>query len=108
MFFFIGGLSPRVKKLNGPPGVCPRCGAVALCRVRVDHYLSLFFIPFFPVRKGQPELICESCGLEIPESNHQGGSPEDRHSRSGPACPGCGRPLAPEFRFCPFCGRSLN
>lgn len=108
MFFFIGGLSPRVRKLNGPPGICPRCGAVSLCQVRVDHYLSLFFVPVFPVRKGQPELICKDCGLEILEPNLQAGSPGDRPSRPGSVCPGCARPLTPEFRYCPFCGRSLK
>ncbi len=108
MFFLIGGIAPRVKKLDEQAGICPRCGTAALYRARVDHYLSLFFIPLFPVSKGQPGLRCENCGLEMPEQNIRTGTTEEQNSEAGPVCPGCHRPVASEFRFCPYCGRSLN
>ncbi len=105
MFFFIGGISPRIKKLDDLPGICPRCGQAALRRVRVDHYLGLFFIPLFPVKKGRTVRLCENCGLEIPEDAPTQASYDTRLAGT---CPGCGQKLAPEFRFCPYCGRSLN
>ncbi|RFT16546.1 MAG: hypothetical protein OP8BY_1724 [Candidatus Saccharicenans subterraneus] len=108
MFFFIGGISPRIKKLDELPGICPRCGLSTLFRVRIDHYLNLFFIPLFPVKKGRPVKLCENCGLEISEHDTRPHRPEGRDSKATGTCPACGRHLEPGFRFCPYCGRSLN
>lgn len=108
MFFFIGGISPRIKKLVELPGICPRCGLSTLYLVRLDHYLHLFFIPLFPVKKGRAVRLCENCGLEISEQDTWTSRPEDMNSRAAGTCPGCGRLLEPGFRFCPYCGRPLN
>ncbi|MGB4704788.1 MAG: zinc ribbon domain-containing protein [Candidatus Saccharicenans sp.] len=106
MFFFIGGITPKIKKVAELPESCPGCGQSSLYLVRIDHYLNLFFIPLFPVRKGKPFRLCEKCGLEMPDEALSQFE-ESKISFTG-FCPGCGRTVRPEYRFCPFCGRSLN
>jgi hypothetical protein len=87
---FIAGVSPKTKILDANPRRCPRCGLPGARLKRVDHYLTLFFIPLFPIRKGEPFLGCDRCeGIERPE---------------GLSCAKCGKALRPEFKFCPFCG----
>lgn len=108
MFFFIGGISPRIKKLDELPGICPRCGLSTLFKVRIDHYLSLFFIPLFPVKKGRPVRLCENCGMEIPEPGTYPPRPVGQDFQETGTCPACGRHLSVSFRFCPYCGRPLN
>ena len=105
MFFFIGGITPKVRKLDELPRVCLRCGHHSFFRIRIDHYLNLFFIPLFPVKKGKPFFSCENCGLEsISETQDK---PYD-FTRQNELCPDCGARLEKDFSFCPYCGRSLN
>jgi predicted RNA-binding Zn-ribbon protein involved in translation (DUF1610 family) len=110
MFFFIGGITPKIKKLEEIPSVCPRCGLTTLYRIRIDHYLNLFFIPICPVKKGRPVQLCENCGLEIPAEVPAAWPAADQHfaGNKGLRCRGCGRQLEPGFRFCPYCGQALN
>jgi predicted amidophosphoribosyltransferase len=78
------------------------CGLHQAYYHRVDHYLSLFFIPVWRVKKGTPVLMCDRC-----KQNVEG----IRADSSGPAsslrqtCGHCGREIDPEFRFCPHCGK---
>jgi len=65
MFFFIGGIGPRTVTLDKQARICPECGRLALYHKRIDHYLSLFFIPVFPVKRGEPFLSCEGCGASF-------------------------------------------
>jgi rubrerythrin len=72
----------------------------------VDHYLSLFFIPLFPVKKGTPILSCENCQAAFDEAGGPmdiGGFPEPKPSQ----CPSCKRPVKPNYSFCPFCGKPM-
>ncbi|MGQ9800808.1 MAG: zinc ribbon domain-containing protein [Candidatus Saccharicenans sp.] len=110
MFFLIGGITPRIKKLEETPAVCPRCGLNTFYRVRIDHYLHLFFIPICPVKKSHPGQLCENCGLEIPATSPGSWTPagEDSTGNKKPLCPGCGRQLEFGYRFCPYCGRALR
>ncbi|SPF39937.1 hypothetical protein SBDP1_280015 [Syntrophobacter sp. SbD1] len=62
MFFLIGGVQPKSVTVDETPRICPGCGLAQARLKRVDHYLSLFFIPLFPVKKGDPVLICDRCG----------------------------------------------
>jgi RNA polymerase subunit RPABC4/transcription elongation factor Spt4 len=88
---FIAGLTPKTRILDDNPRRCPRCGLSGARLKRVDHYLTLFFIPVFPIRKGEPFVACDRCeGIAPP-----GG---------GRTCAKCGKDLRPDFRFCPFCG----
>jgi rubredoxin len=83
------------------------------CRaVRQDHYLSLFFVPLIPVKRGEAFWQCRSCGQAFPDRQGQPGQGEPggrpgRALRPPGRCPGCGRRVEPEFSYCPYCGRRL-
>lgn len=104
MFFFIAGIQPRTIDLGEQPRMCPACGLARAKRKRVDHYLSLFFLPLLPVKKGAPFLACEACGRTFPDQ--QGGGYPGALSKPR-TCPNCGGVIETDFRFCPFCGRAL-
>jgi hypothetical protein len=101
MFFFIGGVQPKTVTLDETPRLCPACGLAQARLKRVDHYLSVFFIPLFPVKRGVPAVICDRCGTV--SSPDQGfGPPPSRFDKS--MCSRCGYPLEATFQFCPTCG----
>jgi hypothetical protein len=72
MFFFIGGVGPRTITLGGQVRICPNCGRPSLYLKRIDHYLSLFFIPLFRVKRGELFLSCEACGASFNEHGGPG------------------------------------
>lgn len=101
--FLIAGISPRIKTLETTPRLCPSCGLAQAYLKRVDHYLSLFFLPIVRVKKGEPVLICNRCHAsgydpQAPRAPVQ--TPE-----SVLQCGQCGRTLDKEFAFCPYCGK---
>lgn len=106
MFFFIGGIQPKTVETDNTPRMCPSCGLYQAKLKRVDHYLSLFFIPVLRVKKGDPFLQCERCGVSSGET----GGP---HLASGSIsqqpgrCRQCGGLIERGFNFCPFCGRKV-
>jgi len=104
MFFFIGGIQPKTVTLEKQARICPACGRVGVSLKRVDHYVSLFFIPLFPVKRGTCFVICDHCSTVLHEH-------EFTTAYKGPAkerrCPSCGRNVEPEFAFCPYCGKAL-
>ncbi|MBW1772931.1 MAG: zinc ribbon domain-containing protein [Deltaproteobacteria bacterium] len=104
MCFFIAGIQPKRIVLEDHPRMCTKCGLYRARLKRVDHYLSLFFIPLFPVKRGTPFLECQACGIL-----HNGFGKQDTDPITGPegTCPSCGRPLESHYRFCPFCGTAL-
>jgi len=91
---FIGGIGPRKKKLENQPRLCPNCG----------DYLSLFFIPIFRIRKGEPFIECDRCG-HISDERGFAISPgiDLRDSR----CRQCGANVEKDFKYCPYCGGRL-
>jgi DNA-directed RNA polymerase subunit RPC12/RpoP len=101
MFFLIGGVQPKTVSLDVAPRVCPGCGLAQAKLKRTDHYLSLFFVPLFRVKKGDPVLICDLCGPIAPA---KGGSVQGSR---GHRCPQCGYPAARDFRYCPVCGTRI-
>jgi DNA-directed RNA polymerase subunit RPC12/RpoP len=104
MFFLIGGVQPKTISLDETPKICSACGLAQARLKRVDYYLSLFFIPLFPVKKGGPVLICSRCGAVSPEENGiRKGSQEVHRDR----CPQCGYSLDRDFRYCPSCGSRI-
>ncbi len=105
MFFLIGGVQPRTVKLGSYPRACRSCGHPALQLKRTDHYLSLFFIPLFPVKKGAPYLECDSCRSVYAEDGSPLGPGIPASSGN---CPKCGRAVRPDFNLCPYCGQSLK
>jgi rubrerythrin len=104
MFFLIGGVQPKTVSLDDTPRVCPACGLAKAKLKRTDHYLSLFFVPLFRVKKGDPILICDLCGSIAPMEEGAGGA--FRGTRSY-RCPRCGYPAASDFRYCPACGTRI-
>ena len=125
MLFFIGGLQPRREVLEAGPFGCPRCGRKSARIEQVRSYLSLFFVPLVPVRRGEPYLVCADCGAAAPlGSGGPAGFPEaydpetyegldeeldERLEDTGPlTCSECGMPIEPEFDYCPYCGRKLK
>ncbi len=114
MFFFIGGITPRIKKLEDQPHPCPACGRSTFYHVRIIHYLNLFFIPVAPVKKGPSFYLCENCGFESPEPTMPSDFYADEISSSwqnssrSQVCPGCGRLSDREFNYCPYCGHPLK
>jgi hypothetical protein len=105
-FFFIGGIQPKTITVDPTPRLCPACGLLKAQLKRIDHYISLFFIPIFPIKRGETVLVCERCGIVGgPEPFTPHGAPEP--FRTTPACPNCGKRISAEFRYCPFCGRPV-
>ncbi|MDQ1336183.1 MAG: hypothetical protein QG552_3133 [Thermodesulfobacteriota bacterium] len=104
MFFFVGGIQPKTVTLEETPRLCPACGLYQARLKRVDHYISLFFMPLFRVKKGTPFLQCQSCGSISSESGDVRGP---RPGTRGRTCPFCGQSVEPGFHFCPFCGKPL-
>ncbi|MFO7459846.1 MAG: zinc ribbon domain-containing protein [Desulfatiglandales bacterium] len=105
MFFFIAGIQPKTLDLEDQSRMCPACGLYQARLRRVDHYLSLFFVPLFRVKKGHPLVECRSCGGVFTES----GQPSFALLSGKTArCPSCGGTLDPAFRYCPSCGKHLR
>jgi ribosomal protein S27AE len=105
MFFFIGGVQPKTVRLDKQARLCPACQHSAVYLKRVDQYLSLFFIPLFPVKKGAPFLSCDNCRLVFDETGLTVG---EVHKRTSRTCPHCGRALESDFDYCPRCGKSVK
>jgi len=104
MFFFIGGIQPKTILVDKQARSCPACGHFQVFQKRVDHYLSLFFIPLFPVKKGAPFLICEKCKTVLDKHADRVNVEQKVSERR---CPHCKRHIDPDFTFCPYCGNAL-
>jgi endogenous inhibitor of DNA gyrase (YacG/DUF329 family) len=104
MFFFVGGIQPKTVTVDRQPRSCPSCGHFGVYLKRVDHYVSLFFIPLFPVKRGTPFLICENCNALIDE---HGARMDFEQPPVKKTCPACGGALDRDFTFCPYCGKAL-
>ena len=94
MFFFIGGVQPRTVRLDKQARLCPICQHTAVYPKRVDHYLSLFFIPLFPVKRGTPFLSCDSCRAAF---DMEGAVVGKGHKGILRTCPYCGRTIEDDF-----------
>jgi len=103
MMFLLAGISPKTKVLDPKAQLCPVCGLARAYYRRVDHYLSLFFIPILRVKTGEPFLLCETCEKTVSEMKSDYRSETSRVLRR---CKMCGKGLEPGFRYCPFCGAS--
>jgi RNA polymerase subunit RPABC4/transcription elongation factor Spt4 len=104
MFFFIGGIQPKTRQIDEERRMCPSCGLYQARLKRVDHYISLFFVPLLKIKEGVPFLQCERCGEISPESTGQAAAEEALRAAN---CPFCGKSVEAGFRFCPYCGKSM-
>ena len=77
--------------------------------MRSDYYLSLFFIPLFPVKRGQEFWACTRCGnlCSGPEAARAYTTSTYTKQDKPKNCPACGRRVEPDYTFCPQCGRRL-
>jgi len=105
-FFFIGGVQPKVKILDEKPRRCPHCGLHQAYLKRVDHYISLFFIPVLKVKTGEPVLICDRCDRPVAGAG-PGASGERQAQEQTKTCRFCSKSFPAEYSFCPVCGRRL-
>jgi hypothetical protein len=100
-FFFIGGVQPKIKLLDEKPRRCPRCGLHQAYLKRVDHYISVFFVPVIKVKTGEPVLVCDRCETPVAESAIPPAP------QAGQVCRFCQKNFPAEYLFCPACGRRL-
>ena len=99
---FIAGITPKTRMIDEPPRICPSCGLARVQLKRVDHWFSLFFIPVFRVKKGEPFLYCDRCEMPVSEDPL---TATDRQDHDETACSGCGQVFGRDHRFCAYCGR---
>jgi len=104
MFFFIGGIQPKTVLVDKQARSCSRCGHVEVYLKRVDHYVSIFFIPLVPVSRGKTAIVCERCGGI---SDEMGRGIGIGATRDVLLCKRCGRELERKFTFCPYCGERI-
>ena len=104
MFFFIGGVQPKTVTIEKKGMICPICGKPELYKKRIDHYVSLFFIPVFPIKKGQAFTVCEGCKTNFSED---GSMVMPEGSMGKIRCNHCGSYVEQEYKFCPYCGKGL-
>ncbi|MBL7176322.1 MAG: zinc ribbon domain-containing protein [Desulfobacteraceae bacterium] len=103
MFFIIAGIQPKTIDLEKQPRICPSCGLYQASLKRIDHYVSIFFLPIIRLRRGSPFLECKRCGSMSHESGEIWFRSQER--QPGSICSHCKKSIEPEFRFCPFCGK---
>ncbi|PIE66683.1 MAG: hypothetical protein CSA23_07875 [Deltaproteobacteria bacterium] len=100
--FLIAGVQPKTRRIDDQPQRCPACGLLQAYPARVDHYLSLFFIPLIPVKQGDPFLLCEHC--QRPVETPPPSTPQPRAGINAP-CVACGKKSDASFQYCPHCGQ---
>ena len=98
------GIQPKTVNVDNAPRICPSCGLAQAYLKRVDHYMSLFFIPLVRVKQGEEFLYCSRCDQPVPDPT----GPKWASGTSAPACRACGRELEASFTFCPYCGKPTD
>jgi RNA polymerase subunit RPABC4/transcription elongation factor Spt4 len=106
MCFFVAGVQPRTRTVDPTPRRCPQCGLHQAELRRVDHYISLFFIPLFRVKEGEPFLYCRRCERFMADG--RGAAPFTEAGAPSRMCRHCGRQLEKGFNYCPNCGQPSN
>jgi hypothetical protein len=101
--FLIAGVQPKTRRMDEKPQRCPSCGLTQAFTTRLDHYLSLFFIPLIRVKKGEPFLFCEGCRQPVDGSRPP--VQEVPLSGSSSVCAACKRVFDGSFKYCPHCGQ---
>jgi RNA polymerase subunit RPABC4/transcription elongation factor Spt4 len=104
MFFLIAGIQQKTKVVDSAQRLCPICGLPQACLKRTDHYLSIFFIPLFPVKRGEVFLVCKNCERL---QSRQGQEYDAGFREAARRCASCGRVIERSFSFCPDCGRKV-
>jgi hypothetical protein len=101
--FLIAGVQPKIKRISENPQRCPSCGLSRAYTTRIDHYVSLFFIPLFRVKQGDAFLLCEGCNRQ--ESYDPTQEPKVDGSPTTIVCVACKRSFNGTYTYCPYCGQ---
>jgi len=101
--FLIAGVQPKTRRVDENPQRCPSCGISQAYITRVDHYLSLFFIPLIRVKQGDPFLLCDGC--QRPVDGKREPVQETPPSGNLVVCVACKKDVDSSFRYCPHCGQ---
>jgi RNA polymerase subunit RPABC4/transcription elongation factor Spt4 len=104
MFLLIGGVQPRTVIVDENPRLCPQCGLAQARLKRIDHYLSLFFIPIIPIKRGPVLLVCDRCEQTFDPDQPLFPSKRQVTAPGPQLCRSCGQALQPSFTYCPYCG----
>ena len=100
----IAGIQPKTTVVDPTPRRCPVCGLHQARLTRVDHYLSLFFLPVLRVKRGDEILVCDRCAGPVETETARSGA-FSSESEATAVCHQCGGPLEKGFRYCPHCGQ---
>lgn len=103
--FIIAGVSPKIVTLDKTPRRCSACGLSQAYLKRADSYLSLFFIPIFRVKKGEPYIQCSRCEHTVSDELKPFQTWQEK--QQGRMCKTCGRSLNRDFKYCPYCGSKI-
>jgi uncharacterized CHY-type Zn-finger protein len=101
--FLIAGVQPKTKRISENPQPCPACGLTRAYMTRIDHYISLFFIPLIRVKQGEEFLLCDSCRQQ--EGHFTSDRPTEDEASATAVCVACKRSFNGSYRYCPFCGQ---
>ena len=101
--FLIAGIQPKTKRVDDNPQRCPTCGLTQAYTTRVDHYLSLFFIPLIRVKQGAPFLLCHGC--ERASDGSQASTQKVPPPGAERVCVACRKTVDGSYRYCPYCGQ---
>jgi uncharacterized CHY-type Zn-finger protein len=101
--FLIAGVQPKTRREDDTPKRCPICGLAQAYTTRVDHYLSLFFIPLIRVKRGATFLLCEHCQQPVDDSREPYQGPSVFPSET--ICVACKKHFDGSYRYCPYCGQ---
>ncbi|BBO68541.1 hypothetical protein DSCA_24710 [Desulfosarcina alkanivorans] len=101
--FLIAGVQPKTRRVDESPQRCPSCGLAQAYATRVDHYLSLFFIPLVRVKKGTPFLFCDRCGRPVDDVRPP--AREVPPSGAETVCVACNKAFDSSYSYCPHCGQ---
>ena len=101
--FLIAGVQPKTRRIDANPRRCPSCGLTTAYTTRVDHYLSLFFIPLIKVKQGEPFLLCEGCRRQVSSDQRYGF--QEKASSTTAVCVACGESFDGAYNYCPYCGQ---
>lgn len=119
MFFFVGSFTHEAGRVLQRGAVaCPVCRAPADI-AEVDRVLRVFFLPVWRKREKWPEVVCRSCGFQMPLPQYERLAQDaaaQRSLRQPPpppsapelSCPVCSAPLDFGFRYCPRCGAEIG
>jgi len=101
--FLIAGIQPKTRRVDDNPQRCPSCGLNRAYATRVDHYLSLFFIPLLRVKRGETFLFCDNCGQ--PANGFRTPTPRVPPAGTDTVCVACGQSFDSSYKYCPHCGQ---